>query len=95
MLSIPYLVGGFWKLPTIIECGLVRWGLTACPVGPGERTKLSPLGARLLDVEREEMAGPGLKVLQGRTWPVSTDERPQTPLLGHPVKQNACIRVGL
>lgn len=57
MLSSPYLVGVFWKLPTIIECGLIGQGFTACPVGPGERTMLSPLRARLLDVEREGMAG--------------------------------------
>lgn len=62
----PYLVGGLWKLPAIIECGLVGRGLNACPVGPGERTKLSSLRARLLEVEREEMAGPSLRIFQGR-----------------------------
>lgn len=59
VLRSPYLVGKFWKLPTIIERGLVGQGLTARPVGPGERTKLSPLCARV------EVTGPHPGDLRG------------------------------
>lgn len=82
MLSSPYLlVGRFWKLPTVIECGLVGQGLTACPVGPGERTRLSPLCARLWDVERAEMTGPSLGTLlgSGGRGPRALIKGPRTP----------------
>lgn len=49
MLSSPYLVGRFWRLPAIIERRLVGWDLMACPIVPGERTKLSPLCSRPWD----------------------------------------------
>lgn len=62
MLISPYLVGGFWKLPTIIERGLVGWRLMTCPVIPGERTKWSLLCARLWGVGREEVTEPNLRV---------------------------------
>lgn len=52
--SSPYLVGRFWRLPAIIERRLVGWGLMACPVVSGERTKLSPLRSRLWAEEETE-----------------------------------------
>lgn len=64
MLSSPYLIGGFRKLPTIIERGLVGQRCLACPVSPGERIKLSPACARLWDVERKEMTEPSLGVFR-------------------------------
>lgn len=62
MLNSPYLVGGFWRLPTIIENRLVGGRLITCPVGPGKRTKVSPLCAKLWGVGREEMAKSSLRV---------------------------------
>lgn len=80
MLSSPYLVGGFWKLPTIIECGFVGQGLDACPVGPRERTGLSPLCARLWDVEKAEMTAAGLGDLlgNGESGPCAQMKGPRT-----------------